>query len=186
MNPLEGTDKPEKMRVVPEGYAYHKAGYLWRVLPTKEFAELPETVGVEGLSLTKKNEFHVTVANVREIARTIGGSDEEIQSREQDLLTLFSTYAATHAVDLVHFRDDLRFAKKDDRTSIAARCEVTNLEGFFSEIAERYGYRAPLQPAHVSLYTLTGGAVGINSDEEMEAYTKVELPEVQKALDAVP
>ena len=173
--------------LVPEGYSYHPEGYLWFVLPIDSFGELPANVEINGMTLTKKNEFHVTVINARAVARHItGGRPDDMGRVEHELQEMLAEYVRTHPISFVRFNDDLRLARSPDRVSIAGRCEMRGLEGYFEMIRSRYGYLPPAQPSHVSLYTLPGkGAVGIDSTEEMERFKKVEMAEVQRVLNLV-
>ncbi|MFZ2555380.1 MAG: hypothetical protein WAZ27_02745 [Minisyncoccia bacterium] len=172
---------------LPEGYWYHPEGYAWFVLPTAPFVDLPEDVEVQGTMLRKKTEFHVTIMNVREVAQAIteqkGGKKDEV---ERDILSMLATYLHNHRVHLVSFRDDLRFAKKQERISIAGRCDMEGIEGFFADVESKYDVSIARQPAHVSLYTLLDtGAVGIDTDAEMENYTRVNMPVVQRLLGTI-
>lgn len=179
---MEGTPKP----LLPEGYSYHPEGYLWYVLPIEKFSELPETVSLRGNTLFKKSEFHVTVANARGIARDLAGSDELEQQRiETRLQLMLSEHVRAAPIEFDGFEDDLRLATSEVRMSIAARCRMKNVEGYFERIAAEYGKEYSLQPAHVSLYTKTGMAVGIDSKEEIESFEKVALPDVQRILDTI-
>ena len=182
---MESPEK-EKTSILPEGYSSHPEGYLWHILPVEKFNGLPETVDVEGSSFDKKSEFHVTVVNARGIAREIGGDDSQLVSKvECALQEILSQYIGETPILFGHFENDLRLAVSAERESIAARCSMKNLDGYFERIKERYGREFLLQPTHVSIYTKTGAAVGIDTAEQMESFRKVELPDVQKALDAI-
>ncbi|MEK7538978.1 MAG: hypothetical protein AAB552_04010 [Patescibacteria group bacterium] len=164
--------------------AYHSPqGYLWRVLPVEKFVALPATVEVDNIVFAKKSEFHVTVANARGIARAIGGQDIKMVAEvETNLQKMLMEYVHDAPIEMIHFENDFRLAVSPGRMSIAARCVVTNLEGFFHRIKSEYGKDFPVQPPHVSLYTQNGAAVGIDSTEQMESFKKVELPVVQRVL----
>ena len=180
---MEGVPKKP---LLPEGYSHHPEGYLWHVLPAEKFEHLPETVLVEGKKLDKKSEFHVTVANARSIARDIAGDDPiAVQRIEERLQAVLAEYLRETPIQFDGFEDDLRLAAVAERVSIAARCRMSNVEGYFERIRQELGKEYPLQPPHVSLYTATGLAVGINSTEEMEAFKKINLPEVQTILDSI-
>jgi hypothetical protein len=171
---------------LPERYLLHSEGYLWYVLPTSAFDALPESIAIEGDALGRKDEFHVTIANVRRLADELAGGDAaKAEGFKSQLHELFAEYAQNAPISFVRFENDLRLASKAGRTSMAARCRMRNIEGYFERIKAVYGREFPLQPAHVSLYTLTGRAVGIDSVEEMETYPRIELPAVQAVLDSV-
>lgn len=178
-------EKIPEQKILPEGYFYHHEGYLWHVLPVEEFTDLPETIELEGEELNKKQEFHVTVANVRAMAQEIAEHDTDVESVEIAIQKLLTEYIQGNPISFEGFEEDLRLAITGDRKSIAARCRMSGVEGYFNLIEREYEKKFPLQPAHVSIYTVNGMAVGINSNEQMESYTKVTLPEVQKVLNAI-
>lgn len=178
-----GKEMPE---LLPEGYALHPEGYLWRILPIESFSALPETVEVDGYSLRKKTEFHITVINARGFARKLSamgrGEENEIEIK---ILSLLAVYVQKHPIALTEFIDDIRLAQTSERTSLAARCRVANLNGFFEELNATFGTEFLVQEPHVSLYTRTGAAVGIDTEVEIEAFKKVQLPHIQNILSEV-
>lgn len=173
--------------ILPVGYSYHPEGYLWYILPAEKFHALPETVEVEGQSFNKKIEFHVTVVNAGGIARALAGSDMRAMANiETNLQKLLVEYIGGAPIEFDHFENDLRLAVSPERMSIAARCAMLNLEGYFERIKTAYGREFPVQPSHVSIYTRTAGAaVGIDSLGQMESFKKIELPIVQEILDSI-
>lgn len=182
---MESLEK-EKQPILPEGYSYHPEGYLWHILPLEKFDDLPEIVEVDGQSFSRKSEFHVTVVNARGIAREIGGGDSQLVSEvEHTLQEILSQYVGETPILFDHFEDDLRLAVSAERESIAARCAMKNLDGYFKRIKEKYGREFLLQPTHVSIYTKTGAAVGIDTTDQMESFKKLDLPIVQKVLDSI-
>ncbi|HEY0964467.1 MAG TPA: hypothetical protein VGE31_01585 [Candidatus Paceibacterota bacterium] len=183
---IEAVDVNRKEVVLPEGFSYHPEGYLWYVLHAEKFADLPNEVIIDGTKFTLKSEFHVTVVHARAIAREISACNQiSVLEIENELQELFAEYVTEHEISFIRFEDDLRLAVSAERTSIAARCDVDGIQSFFDLVNERYGLQAPIQPAHVSLYTATGAAVGIDSQEQMESYARLTLPEVQKVLDLI-
>jgi hypothetical protein len=182
---MESSEK-EQASILPEGYSYHPEGYLWHVLPVEKFDGLPQEVDVDGQPFGKKSEFHVTVVNARQIAREIAGGDsQKMVELETELQRILGEYVDLTPISLDHFEDDLRLAVSAERVSVAARCAMNGLEGYFAKINEIYGREFPIQPAHVSIYTKTGAAVGIDSVEQMESYKKIELSEVQDVLNRI-
>jgi hypothetical protein len=168
---------------LPAWYYAHPEGYLWFVLESAKFQDLPESLEVEGQFFQRKDEFHVTIINSRSIARALaeGNSEKEDLIKER-LKQLLVEYAVAHPISFSGFTGDLRLAKTGERTSIAARCNMQGLEGYFETVRRVLGINVPTQPAHASLYTVTGRAVGIDSTDEMEAFKKVDVPSVQAIL----
>ena len=144
-------------------------GYVFLSLPVEAFSALPETITVHEHDLTKKKEFHVTLVHATSIPET-------------ELTALITDYIKEHPISFVSFTDDLRLAQEPGRTSVAARCTVTNLEGLFDRIEAVHGIRLPLQPAHVSLYVNADRGVGIDSEEQWQSHEKLELPELARLL----
>jgi hypothetical protein len=175
-NPHSGT--------LPEGYTYHPEGYLWYVLPAEAFADLPAQVTVHTMELFKKSEFHVTVLNARAVARAITNV-EDSEYVEKELQALLKDYVCHSPMRFEGFLDDLRLAVSADRTSIAARCVMSGLDGYAKTIERHFGYMPQAQPAHVSLYTASGAAVGINTENQMESYEKLDLPDIQRILNTI-
>jgi hypothetical protein len=110
---------------------------------------------------------------------------KEIADIEISLQTLLTEYVREHPIQFSRFKDDLRLAVSPGRVSVAARCVMQGMEGYFEKIRSLYGITLPAQPTHVSLYTLTGKAVGIDTTEEMESFKKVTILEVQNVLNSV-
>jgi|AntRauTorckE6833_2_1112554.scaffolds.fasta_scaffold07670_4 hypothetical protein len=178
-------EKIPEPQFLPEGYFYHNEGYLWHILPIEAFSDLPEKVEVRGEEFQRKQEFHVTVANVRAVAQEIAQKNEDVESIEVSIQKLLTEYIQSNTIHFEGFEEDLRLAITEERKSVAARCRMSGIEGYLDLIKEKYGKEFTLQPAHVSIYTVNGMAVGINSDEQIESYSKIELPEVQKVLNSV-
>ncbi len=168
---------------LPESFWYSPNGNLWFVLSPEKFSKLPQKVDVHEKAFHKKNEFHITMINGRDSARQISErTGKTVLEVEKELLSLFSEYLEHNQIILHGYEDDLRLATSDTAESIAVRCKVEGLEGYFQILKDTYGIDFPIQPAHVSLYTHTQGAVGINSNEQMETFEKVVLPEIQNNL----
>ncbi len=167
----------------PAEYYAHPEGYLWLVLDPGKFLDLPESLEVGGQVFQKKDEFHVTIINARGIARTLAEGDVKKEDfLKEELKRLLAEYVRTHTLSFSGFVGDLRLAKTAERTSIAARCRIQGLGGYFETVRRVLNVDVPVQPAHVSLYTVTGKAVGIDSTQEMELFEQIEIPAVSAAL----
>lgn len=160
-----------------KNFFYHPEGYCWYILPDTAFKDLPDTVTIYGDSFRLKDEFHVTIINSRKIAREL--DDERAKERMQPLLR---EYISSGRIKFIHFGEELRLAVTNERKSIAAPCVMEGVEDYFREVSRMLNAQIPIQPTHVSLYTYTGKAVGIDTVQEMEGFEKIEIPEVQKAV----
>lgn len=171
---------------LPEGFWLHPGGYLWYILPVKSFLQLPEQVDVDGTPFLRKTEFHVTVINARATAEKLSkGNAAEVEGIEVRILELLTEFVQAHPLAFGGFTGDLRVASTPDRQSIAARCTLAGVEAFFKKLEEEFGESVPLQPAHVSIYSREQDkAVGIDTDEQMEAFPQAKLPEVEAILRA--
>ena len=178
-------EKPPTRTLLPEGYWMPNEGYLWRVLPVEAFKDLPKEVFVGDIVLTKKSEFHATVINAGGVARDVTHDVSRQREIGIEIQKTLSAYVMNNPIDLESFMDDIRLAVTDERTSIAGRCTLSNIEGFFQELSAMYGKEIPVQAAHVSLYTRSSGAVGIDTTEQMESYAKLDLPQVQEVLNTI-
>lgn len=180
----ESYSKNELM--LPPEYFYSPRGYLWFKLPVAQFESLPDEVVIDGKKFHKKNEFHVTVINGRRFAEEIAKlGNSSVEEVEKEIQSHLARYIREKPLRFGSFHDDYRLAQLDDKESIAARCTLENLDGFFEELRRIYDYPLPSQPAHVSIYTHTPIAVGIDSFEEMESYPKIVLPEVHNILSKI-
>ncbi|OGG49689.1 hypothetical protein A2763_03345 [Candidatus Kaiserbacteria bacterium RIFCSPHIGHO2_01_FULL_54_36] len=143
------------------------------------FEEFPKTVVWEGLTLLKKDEFHVTLLNITSLRNGAGISDETVMS-------FLDEFAKQHRFEPTAFLDDFRFVREGERASVVIRCRVSNLEELFREIRRKFNIDLPLQPAHVTLYTLQrNGGIHIPSEEVMESLPPVRIPELQKAAENI-
>ena len=174
-----------KKNILPKGYFYHHEGYLWYTLPTEKFLDLPEIVKLGGNEFSVKQEFHVTIANVKAMAQAITENNTDTEDVEHVIQKLLTKYLQKNVISFEKFEDDLRLAVTKNRKSIAARCRINGIEGYFNLINRHYKKSFPLQPTHVTIYTINGLGVGINTNQQMESYTKITLPKVQKVLNSI-
>jgi hypothetical protein len=117
--------------VLPEGYFYHQEGYVWHILPLEAFADLPETVELVGEKFYKKQEFHVTVANVRAMAQEISGSGKDIEGIEIAIQRILTGHLQSNSISFEGFEDDLRFAISEKRKGIVTKCRMSGVRGYF-------------------------------------------------------
>lgn len=150
-------------------------GYIALWLPNYS---LPETINIDEITLLKKDTFHVSLLCVDNLLKARPESEAEI-------LQYFCDFLQKHKLVFEGFTGEFRLAKKDERKSIVALCAVSHLDTFAQYLTEKLGMPVPLQPAHVTLYTLQPNAgIGLNSPEEMQEKSQpIQVPkELIRAL----
>ena len=142
-------------------------------LPDKLFEALPQTVAWEDQTYYKKDEFHVTLVH----------TNRDIKDA---LETLFGRFIVERPVRLLSFKDELRVARKGENRSTAVRCEVSNLVPLFESISSQTGVDVPLQPTHVTLYSLERNVgIAIDSEAEMAGLPVARLHELSAVIQKI-
>jgi 16S rRNA (adenine1518-N6/adenine1519-N6)-dimethyltransferase len=160
--------KPETLICNSSNITYDK-GYiaLWC-----ENYDLPETIEIEGNTLTKKDHFHVSLLCVKNILETHPDKEEEI-------IQHFCDFLQEHEIKFKGFTKKFRLATREERKSVIAMCKVSNLDAFAKYLSQKIGMEVAIQPTHVTIYTLQPSmGIGLNSPEELEEKSKlVDVPE---------
>lgn len=147
-------------------YKYDKHGYLFFPI---QLPSLPETVVIDGIKLSLKTSFHVSLICVKQFL--------EFENIEERAVSSFCAFAASHEVSFVRFTGEFRLAQFEGRKSLVALCEISNIDLLFKFLSKELGVEVPPQPTHVTLYTLQKDVgIGLNSDSEMKSKsTKVDV-----------
>lgn len=158
---------------------YHSNDYGYIFLIVKHLADLPAQIEVDGKTLFKKNELHVSLMALKHLVPLINIGTNNVS--EDDLIKDFLKYQSTS--DLSHFQPTniFRYAKRDERESVVAMVDVPNLEGLFEMLRIKYGVDIPTQPTHITLYTLQPEiGIGILSQSELGRDSKqIDLPNLK-------
>ena len=134
-----------------------------RDLSLHVFDSLPETLEWKGKTFLKKKEFHITLVHAPVILM-------------EQLIQVFNRFVARTSVELERFENEFRSQKKEANETIVIRCVATNLIELFQEINTTLSIDLPLQPAHVTLYSIDENVgIAIDSVTEMELLPRVEL-----------
>jgi len=158
-------------------YHYHNYGYI--CLAVKNPINLPAQIEIDGKILFKKDELHISLMALKHLVPMINIGTNNVS--EDDLVQDFLDYQST--TDLSQFQPSniFHYVKRDERESIVIMADVPNLEGLFEMLRAKYGVDLPIQPTHITLYTLQPEAgIGILSQNELERDSKrVDLPELK-------
>ena len=145
-----------------EKYACDK-GYVY--LPIKRMPELPRVINIDGNNLTLKSSFHVSLICIKDLIPKY-----QRENLEEEIIKSFCEFVSENDISFVKFTGEFRLARFQERKAIVARCEVSNLENLSRHLSEKLSIEIPMQPTHVTLYTLQPDlGVGLNSFEELES-----------------
>ena len=158
-------------------YHSHSYGYIFLVI--KDLTDLPTKIEIDGKTLFKKEEFHVSLMALKHLVPLINAGTNNVT--EDDLVQDFIDYQST--ADLSQFQptNEFRYVKRDGRETVIAMVNVPNIEGLFERLRIKYCVDIPTQPTHITLYSLRPDAsIGILSQFELERDSKqIELPKIK-------
>lgn len=149
---------------------------IWLPVSEKLFVDFPEKIVWDGVSLQRKSEFHVTLLQVKNVAALADASSAEA-------IDFFNTFVARKPIEFVSIFNDFRYAKESEKKVILVRCVVSHIEELFAALNDTFDINVPIQPPHVTLYTLQRDAgIHINSLDAMEHLERVRLPQLDVAF----
>ena len=156
-------------------------GYLQLI--NLKLGELPKTIEVEGDKMIIKNEFHISLVWIGRLSKMV---DERNKDKiKLEMIEEFERFTENNSLIDYKLTGELRLVKKDGLKTVIAMAEVPNLNIFLEKLSEKYGVKLPVQPTHITLYTLPEDKIGIGilSEEELQKYsTEIDIPEFQKLL----
>ncbi len=171
------------MQIDPQ-YRYKKTYIGVRVDPVA-FKGFPTTVEWRSQMLLKKDEFHATICCgediFKEVQKKNGAAPEETELK---LVELFNNFVQDAPIVLLGFINEFRYAQDErGRATILVRCRFANLEVFFETMNKSLGIAIPIQPAHVTLYTLQKNmGMHIPDEKTMQSLSSVHLPQLETIL----
>lgn len=127
-----------------------------------------ETIDIEGVTLQKKESFHISLICVKNLIKKYG---EEI---EEKIISLFCDFVKENPIEYIPPEKEFRFVEREDgRKTLIKMVSVSNLDSFF-ELLNKEGIEVEKQPTHMTLYTLNlNEGIGINNQSDLERMTKV-------------
>lgn len=171
--------------MIHTSYQYVRT-FIGLPVDARVFAHFPEEIEWAGVSLTKKDKFHMTICrgdDVFALANEATGISPA--DAEEKLARIFNAFVEKSPIQISEFLNDFRYAKdtNEEKEAVLIRCKATHLLEFFDVLRKEFGIEIPLQPAHISLYVLEGkSGVHIPSENIMECLEKVSLPSLEGAL----
>lgn len=158
--------------------AHHNYDNGYIALVNLRLKNLPDTISVEGYTLLLKKEFHVSLICAKKIAVLI--DPENNRKIEAEIVELFKEFIKHQPLSDFSLNTELRFVELDQRKTVIVMTHVPGLDQFFNMLEKHYGNKLPLQPTHITLYTLQPEVgIGILSKGELEKLsTIVVVPEL--------
>lgn len=133
-------------------------------------SNLPATLEIERYVLNLKPDFHVSLVCIGKI---IEKQKITIPNFLDKIVADFCEFTRENNIDILSFRDELKFASEEEKHSIVIMCDVFNLDKFFDLINEKYGLHLRYPPTHVTLYTLEPhGGIFLTDSGDIETMTK--------------
>ncbi|HPR09755.1 MAG TPA: hypothetical protein PLT04_04255 [Candidatus Saccharibacteria bacterium] len=158
----------------------HDNGYISLII--KDLAELPDTITVNGKTLTRKGEFHISLMALKNLVPLINESN--ISINEDDLVQFFLETQKDVPLSNYELTGELRYVKRDERETVVAMVNVLGVEVLFDKLRDKFSLEIPTQPTHITIYTLQPEAgIGILSPEELDRDSQtITLPELSQYL----
>lgn len=158
------------MNMITERHNYDN-GYIGLV--NLELRGLPEQVHLGEYNLTLKSEHHISIICAKRIAPII--DDENANAIESKLVEDFKDYVANKN-PLIEYKltEEYRLVRRDEKMSLVVIVILNGLVEYFEHLQNKYNIDLPLQPAHITLYTLQlNVGIGILSDEQLKNDSEV-------------
>lgn len=156
-----------------EPYDFYENGFGYIRLENLKFSGLPEKIVVDGDELVVKAEFHISLVWA---GRLSGMIDEKNKDKiKNEMIEEFEKFTENNSLENYELTGELRLVKKADRKTIIAMAKVPNLDIFFEKLSQKYGVELPVQPTHITLYTLPSDKIGIGilSNEELQRISRI-------------
>lgn len=144
----------------------HDDGYI--ALVDIELANMPDSVTVSGMTLLKKDEFHVSIIALKHLAPLINPEQPDIA--EKELVRDFIEFQKEHELADFALSGDHYLVKRDDRVTIVSMVQLDGVNELYDTLRQKYQLEFPTQPTHITTYTLQPNkGIGLFSRAELEA-----------------
>jgi hypothetical protein len=152
-------------------------------LANLKIAHVPPKLKIEGNEFVVKPEFHITLLAAGKLAEIIDSNN--VERLKLELIEEFYTFVDKFPLTRYELLDELRLVKVGDTKTIVVMAKLEGIDTLFDDLSKKHGVKLPVQPTHVTLYTLPTDTFGIriNSYEELQEISEpIEIPKLQKLL----
>lgn len=164
-------------------YDLYENGFEYIRLENLKLGNLPKKLKVADDELVLKPEFHISLVWVGRLSEMVDAQNKE--KIQDEMIKAFDQFTEEYLLRNYEFTEELRLVKKGNQKTIIAMAEVPNLDIFFEGLRQKYEVEFPLQPTHITLYTLPTDKIGIGilSHNELEKYSEpIDIPGIKKLL----
>jgi len=112
---------------------------------------LPQGIQIGDIALVLKSSFHVSLVCTGKISEK---NNIPASGFHENILKDFEDFIKNKPVEFQGFTNEFRLVSEDEKRTIIAMCEVSNLKEFFEIVNTKYNLQLEYPPLHVTLYTL--------------------------------
>lgn len=120
---------------------------------------IPESLEFEGEKFIVKSEFHITLLAVKQIAEII--DQHNIEKLQSEIVQDFYAFVEEFPLTKYELLDDVRQVIVGDNKTIIVMAKLKGIEKLFEMLEKKYQKQLPVQPTHITLYTLPTDTFGI-------------------------
>ena len=141
-----------------------------------DLLNLPESIDVDGYTLTRKNEFHISLVCLKQLDKLY--TSDVLTAKKLELKQAFLDFEKSHNLIEFELTSKYRLAKRGDKVTVVAMADVPNINELFDSLMNATGINIPTQPTHITIYTLQPEVgIGLTSSEQVENETlEIDLP----------
>jgi len=132
---------------------YHNEFHSYITLADLTLGDLPEKLKFEGNELQIKSEFHISLVWGEKIAEMV--DESRIDEIISEIISEFLKFNDKKPIVEYELLSEIRFLERGDQKTLIVMAKVKNLEEFFVLLRTKYQKNIPIQPTHITLYTLT-------------------------------
>lgn len=138
-------------------YSNYKNQFI--TLANLKVESIPDSIEIEGQKFIVKSEFHITLLAVRRIAEIIDTHNAE--KLQIEIVHFFNEFAEKSPLNTYELLHEIRLVTVGENMTVVVMAKLEGIERLFTALEEKYHVKLPVQPTHITLYTLPSDTFGI-------------------------
>ena len=136
---------------------------------------LAPSIELGGTTYQAKSEYHCSLIAIKNIVPVVMEHEQSCETQAQikvsgaalDIITVVKP-------TLSDIGPEFRIADHParGRRTVIVMVRVAGLDQVFARLSQILGFNIPVQPTHITLYTLSGLAIGVTSPRELDRWTR--------------